>query len=174
MLTHMEDLDDEIDALVKQRGISDNPDDELEDDEEIEDDEEVDDTPEQSYSGTFKELIRDSESFNQELLGHRYVAYLAGFIAGTGSFATATGSVRLTVRSTKNLDAVKVFADRANVRAAEGLYGPKGNMKPGVLVQLSGKPLHKLMTQIWDLLPEDRKLEYARARKKARIYQETV
>ena len=168
------DLDDEIDSLVKKRGLSDDP----EEARALADDDEIDDVEEEEeddieYSGTFDELMKN-EDFQGEVKKMRDLAYAAGFISGTGSFAVALSSVRLTVRSTKNLDAVRVFGERVGVNVAEGLYGPKGNMKKGVLIQLSGKPLHRLMTQVWDLLPEDRKLEYARARKKARIYAETV
>lgn len=90
-------------------------------------------------------------------------AWAAGFLSTTGSIAQVGKTVRLTIRSTRHQEAVKRLADIAggDARFLEI------NKKPGIDFQMSGKPLHALMTSVWGELTKERKLEYARARKAA-------
>lgn len=90
-------------------------------------------------------------------------AWAAGFLSTTGSIASVGKTVRLTVRSTRHLEAVRRLAALAGGEARPLVI----NKKPGIDFQISGKPLHALMTLVWGELTVERKKEYAAARKAA-------
>lgn len=100
--------------------------------------------------------------------------WMAGFLAGTGAILTAKASngvtyVRLAMRSTARPEGIRRFAELAGGEARPITVKARGKTSEGYYFTLQGKPLHELMTRLWAELPKERKLEYAAARKAAKV-----
>lgn len=72
--------------------------------------------------------------------------------------------VRLQITTTRDMEALKIWAGIMGVGTRAYKRGP--DSKEGMVVSVTGKPLHELMTKLWPYLTIFRRKEYAVARRK--------
>lgn len=98
----------------------------------------------------------------QEDLAEEFrLVWAAGFLAGMGTFIVTQDRVQLVLASRIRTEAIQKMADIMGANVTVGATDSTSR------VTMSGEPLHRFMTKIWLHLPKERKMDYAKARKKA-------
>lgn len=99
----------------------------------------------------------------QEDLAEEFrLVWAAGFLAGMGTFIVTQERVQLVLASRIRTEAIQKMADIMGANVTVGATDSTSR------VTISGEPLHKFMRKIWLHLSNERKVEYAKARKRAK------
>lgn len=96
-------------------------------------------------------------------------AWLGGVLDSFGALMvveySGRKSVALRFKSTSKVSTLVHVATLLEITARKMTIGKGSNAKQGVYFQLSGTPLHGVMTMVWPYLTLDRKREYAEKRR---------
>lgn len=88
------------------------------------------------------------------------LAWTSGFLEATGSFSvTSAGVPQLMIRSSRNPEAIKKFANLWDLNVRE----VRGNES---CITISGKPLYVMMARVWTNLSLHRRREYKKVLKR--------